>query len=213
MKRRRKFTLIELLVVIAIIAILAAMLLPALKQARETAKCAKCCSQLKQLSQYFQMYVDNSNEFLPRCKSFSIGNSYCFASNLMPAKEYVGYNYTRGYTDESLYRCPSQNSDETYRAIGYGYNVALWNYDRLNKISVHRFPTQTMLLAERGWKSTTSGYPWYAAAATNAAFLEGYILGRRHNHVGNVVFLDGHVEGKKDNPPSVYTDVFYDRDY
>jgi prepilin-type N-terminal cleavage/methylation domain-containing protein len=85
----KNFTLIEFLLVIAIIAILASMLLPALNKARETAKNAKCKSQLKQLGVYFLLYADDSNGFLPRCRSTTLGNSYCGASYLMADKQYV----------------------------------------------------------------------------------------------------------------------------
>ena len=62
----RKFTLIELLVVIAIIAILAAMLLPALNKARNKARDISCTSNLKQIGTLTRMYLDSSDDRMPK---------------------------------------------------------------------------------------------------------------------------------------------------
>jgi prepilin-type N-terminal cleavage/methylation domain-containing protein len=68
--KHSSFTLIELLVVIAIIAILAAMLLPVLGKARERGKSASCSSNLKQIGTGIELYIQDSREYLPVCRSF-----------------------------------------------------------------------------------------------------------------------------------------------
>ena len=61
----RAFTLIELLVVISIIALLIAILVPSLQSARELARRAKCQANFKSIGTGIQLYVQNSNEWLP----------------------------------------------------------------------------------------------------------------------------------------------------
>jgi prepilin-type N-terminal cleavage/methylation domain-containing protein len=59
------FTLIELLVVIAIIAILASLLLPAIAKAKEKGLRAVCTSNHKQLLLATQLYVSDTDDFMP----------------------------------------------------------------------------------------------------------------------------------------------------
>ena len=120
--RLAAFTLIELLVVIAIIAILAGMLMPALGQARDRSKRTACLSNLKQIGTGLEIYIQESRDFLPVCRSY-------------PAKPAEGEENLPGLTtvlkpytgDGKVFLCPSDrpvagtNGKSLYEAWGCSY--------------------------------------------------------------------------------------------
>ncbi len=63
--RASGFTLIELLVVVAIIAILAGLLLPVLGKAKARAAAISCLSNLKQLQTCWNLYTQDSHDYIP----------------------------------------------------------------------------------------------------------------------------------------------------
>ena len=73
---KRRFTLIELLVVIAIIAILAALLLPALNSAKKSALAAGCLNNAAQLGRLSQLYVNDTQCYMPCTGKASFNYSY-----------------------------------------------------------------------------------------------------------------------------------------
>ena len=85
---RRAFTLIELLVVIAIIAILAAILFPVFTQAKVAAKKTQSLSNVKQLGTSMQIYMSNSDDYLPMSEygggSAAAGNYISWATAIYP---------------------------------------------------------------------------------------------------------------------------------
>lgn len=64
--RRSGFTLIELLVVIGIIALLIGILMPVLGKVRASASRTACAAQLRDIGNFFQMYLNDSKNRLPR---------------------------------------------------------------------------------------------------------------------------------------------------
>lgn len=205
----RLFTLMELLLVIAIVAILAGLLLPSLQIAKDASKGLKCKTQIKQIGQYMYMYAGDYNDFMPYCSGSTLATSYCFASNLMPSKDYIGYDAASGAArGSSIYRCPSFVQGNTFSYVSYGYNA---HFSGAMKISSLPSPSKAMLLLEKDWNSLqTSNYPWYANYVTPGTnnYL-GTSLGKRHNKRGNIVYADNHVGDWKNSLPN-YPDIFWD---
>jgi prepilin-type N-terminal cleavage/methylation domain-containing protein len=63
---RRAFTLIEILVVIGIIAILMSILIPVMGRAKQAASRTACLAQLKDIGNFFQMYLNENKQRVPR---------------------------------------------------------------------------------------------------------------------------------------------------
>lgn len=66
-RRARPFTLIELMVVIAVILVLLALSLQAFSQVRARARMTSCLGQVRQIGLGVHLYLDRSEDFLPRC--------------------------------------------------------------------------------------------------------------------------------------------------
>src|SRR5205814_5847787 len=93
--RRPAFTLIELLVVIAIIAILAAILFPVFAQAREKARQSTCISNFRQLGMAMSMYLQDSDETLPRMRFKIIKGPVCDPASLIYTWKSALHPYVR----------------------------------------------------------------------------------------------------------------------
>ena len=119
---RSSFTLRELLVVSAIIAILAGMLMPALGQARDRSKRTACLSNLKQIGTGLEIYIQESRDFLPVCRSFP--EKPAQGEENLPGLTTVLKPYTG---DGKVFYCPSDrpsagtNGKNLYEAWGCSY--------------------------------------------------------------------------------------------
>jgi prepilin-type N-terminal cleavage/methylation domain-containing protein/prepilin-type processing-associated H-X9-DG protein len=180
---RKGFTLIELLVVIAIIAILAAILFPVFARAREKARQTSCLSNVKQLTLGVQMYTQDYDEVMPRCRNFTTRTLW-----LQDIEPYVN--------NRQIYTCPSGDffawpedglNSGSRTEVTYGFT---WDNSRhLAKLSDIENPSETAFLADG------LGYMFYPEppGGTPRAVLDaGYRIQPRHNGGANLGFVDGH---------------------
>ena len=171
MRSRGAFTLIELLVVIAIIAILAAILFPVFAQAREKARAITCVSNEKQIGLGIMMYVQDYDEYFPQSQYG--GGSTNIMQMVWPALIYpyiksgVHYNNGQSWGQSGIWTCPD-NIDPT-QSMGYGVHHDLFTDDFNGGTSptysdaVLDAPADKIIVAEKGRKGATWGYPYFEA--------------------------------------------------
>ena len=188
---KRGFTLIELLVVIAIIAILAAILFPVVAKAREKARQSACNSNVKQIGIALQQYVQDYDERIPNCWTYSYQHPF-WLEKIEPYKKNRQIDY-----------CPSDPSTWP----GYGYNY------------IHFGSTGSGDGGKLGDVDDVSGTIWfadsrstyiciYSAESSNPTNHYGHgshgEIGIRHNEGANVGYFDGHAKWQQGGYFDVY---------
>ena len=221
--RNSGFTLIELLVVVAIIAILAALLLPALKGAKEKAKAAQCASNLRHIALMCSIYTSQSDDFLPRGESSSLGDCYPFYR--LFESEGIAPKRVSSDHPSAVFTCPAnrckQNSGLDY--VNYAWNVYFGdmnnciNYpswfgipggsfcSRIKSTDVPQ-PSRTLLVMDGTWRNTQPlDITWTVHQWLDPRDYFNYIHAglKPWIHTGgiNAAFVDGHVEFLKDTDP------------
>ena len=200
-----KFTLIELLVVTAIIAILAAMLLPALNKARNKARDISCTSNLKQIGTLTRMYLDSSDDRMPKNNGNFGTDGSCmdafYAFSAPAQKREGGMIYRNGWgigTGRPPFDCPAslevKQSEET---ADYGMNSQL-SAKGVKKVSRP---------SERGFimdihKKCSYPMPITVPANGDAVWdglfaLPGLVVRHLSNDGINVLYLDAHVGARR----------------
>jgi len=203
-------------VVMAIIALLAGMLLPGLSRAKSSAQRVTCLNKLKQWGLALTLYLQDSNEVLPREALGSSSRLNNWTQVRDPQAAEVWYNALprtlslRGaadyfddraafYARESLFHCPVARLPDKPETQGNVWFTLAMN-SKLHRsgstIRAHHIqrPAQTVVFLENRLAPEPKVHPAQSDdhLGQPASYASRFVA--RHQNSGNLVFADGHVE-------------------
>jgi prepilin-type N-terminal cleavage/methylation domain-containing protein/prepilin-type processing-associated H-X9-DG protein len=145
-KHRRGFTLVELLIVLAIITVLVAIFIPVAFYVRNQTRGKVCASNLHQLGLSLQMYVDDSDGYLPDAPGDAHADSLSNSTYLLKFQDLrnsalpTQSTYIRGVLSQTnptlkapIFQCPNDvgtpgSGAETYGFHGSVFELAKTSY-------------------------------------------------------------------------------------
>jgi prepilin-type N-terminal cleavage/methylation domain-containing protein len=201
--RHRRFTLIELLVVIGVIAILAGLLLPSLIRARQKASCTSCLSQMRQIGIAFNMYLQDSEEWIPPLYDSRSHRLYT--------------DYMDSYVDTpDIWLCPSGDKTpdriDTPTGMVLHYGMTLYDYDDVDGDGIDNHlpgpggsrtrevadPEAVIAFADADPESSPHNIGGAQSGTTEWPLTS--LMEERHMKGYNALFLAGHSEWRRNEP-------------
>jgi prepilin-type N-terminal cleavage/methylation domain-containing protein/prepilin-type processing-associated H-X9-DG protein len=201
----RAFTLVELLVVIGIIALLISILMPTLSKARAQAQRVVCASNMRQLALAVNIYVKDSNGWLPFVCAGNIpanqpGWLYTKSKLSTPrrqAKDAESSVLYKTLRTVNVFRCPNDvdGTDDpfpssVYPLTSFTMNLCMSKPQTYWPQKASKYKSHCVMFWEPDETERNITYTW--DDGTSIADQSG--ITQRHGKTSNIACVDGHVE-------------------